>query len=308
MTEKMKILIAYDGSDGAKLALADLQRAGLPDEAEAIVLSAADVWILASPGDESQTPAYSKMYPDSWSKERKEAEQALDKARAMAAEAVQSIQSRFPAWDVRAEATADAPAWAVIKRADEWRPDLIVVGSHGRTAVGRAVLGSVSQKIVTHARGAVRVARGREETGDAPVRIVIGVDGSAYAELAVETARRRAWPAGSEALVVAAPELLMGGLVWSETFDDEQTSADKIVTAAAEKLRESGLWVSTKVRYGDPKRVLVDEAEEWNADAIFVGARGLRAIERFLLGSVSTSVAARAHCSVEVIRAAEASD
>lgn len=308
VTEKMKILIAYDGSDCSKLALADLQRAGLPDEAEATVLSAADVWILPQPENESEVPVYSKAHKDPWNKERREAEQAVDEARALAAEAVQTIRSRFPSWDARAEALADSPAWAVIRRADEWKPDLIVVGSHGRSAFGRAVLGSVSQKIVTHARGSVRVARGRVENGDAPVRIVIGVDGSAYAEAAVEAARRRAWPSGSEAIVVAVPELLMGGLVWSEEFDDEQFYADKIVAAAAEKLRETGLSVSTQVSYGDPKRVLVDEAEERGADSIFVGARGLRAVERFLLGSVSTAVAARAHCSVEVIHAAQTDD
>ena len=55
------------------------------------------------------------------------------------------------------------------------------------------------------------------------------------------------------------------------------------------------------VKEGDPKRVLIEEAEQWGADCIFVGARGLRRLERFLLGSVSTAVAARAHCSVEVV-------
>lgn len=47
---------------------------------------------------------------------------------------------------------------------------------------------------------------------------------------------------------------------------------------------------------------LVEEAETWNADCVFVGAKGTRGIERLLLGSVSSAVAARAHCSVEVVR------
>ena len=41
MNEKMKILIAYDGSDCAEAALKDLQRAGLPKMAEAVALSVA---------------------------------------------------------------------------------------------------------------------------------------------------------------------------------------------------------------------------------------------------------------------------
>ena len=56
----------------------------------------------------------------------------------------------------------------------------------------------------------------------------------------------------------------------------------------------------------EPKRLLIAEAESWGADCIFVGARGgMGRIDRFLLGSVSSAVAARAHCSVEVARKPE---
>jgi nucleotide-binding universal stress UspA family protein len=75
--------------------------------------------------------------------------------------------------------------------------------------------------------------------------------------------------------------------------------------ASAEKLRAAELIVSSVIKNGDPKRLLVDEAERWGADSIFVGARGLRLIERFLVGSVSAAVATRAHCSVEVVRPKE---
>jgi nucleotide-binding universal stress UspA family protein len=56
------------------------------------------------------------------------------------------------------------------------------------------------------------------------------------------------------------------------------------------------------VREIDPRRALVEDAEQWGADAIFVGARGIGLLERFLLGSVSAAVAARAGCSVEIVR------
>jgi len=49
--------------------------------------------------------------------------------------------------------------------------------------------------------------------------------------------------------------------------------------------------------------VLVQVAEEWRADCIFVGATGLTdRFDRFLLGSTAAAVASRAHCSVEVAR------
>jgi len=56
------------------------------------------------------------------------------------------------------------------------------------------------------------------------------------------------------------------------------------------------------VEEGDPKDVLLEEARNWNADAIFVGARGLGRVDRFLLGSVSSATVAHAPCTVEVVR------
>ena len=304
MSGKMKILIAYDGSDCASAALTDLRRAGLPQEVDAIVLSVADVWVWSTVGNEAVMPVYARAYAGAWDKEREESLQAVEEARAMALRAKQLIQDSFPDWTVEAEACADSPAWGIIRKADEWKPDLVVVGSHGRSALGRFFLGSVSQKVVTHAPCSVRVVRSQSDRSDSPVRILIGVDGSRYAEAAVEAVARRAWPADSEARVVAALDLtMMSSLsLMEEVSQKDEMSAKKIAEAAAEKLRDTGLIVSTLVKKDDPRRLLIDESERWGADSIFVGARGLRAIERFLIGSVSSAVAARAHCSVEVIR------
>jgi Universal stress protein UspA and related nucleotide-binding proteins len=67
-------------------------------------------------------------------------------------------------------------------------------------------------------------------------------------------------------------------------------------------LKGAGLSVSTIHKESDARFLLVNEAENWDADCIFVGAQGLNTIERFLLGSVSSYVATHAPCSVEVIR------
>jgi nucleotide-binding universal stress UspA family protein len=71
---------------------------------------------------------------------------------------------------------------------------------------------------------------------------------------------------------------------------------------ASARLRAPGLIVSADLVEGDPKHSLLREAEVWGADSIFVGARGHSLFERLLLGSVSSAIAARAHCSVEIVR------
>jgi nucleotide-binding universal stress UspA family protein len=63
------------------------------------------------------------------------------------------------------------------------------------------------------------------------------------------------------------------------------------------------LTASSFVTEGEPKVMLVNEARSWNADTIFLGARGLGLVERFLLGSVSATVVSHAPCTVEIVRA-----
>jgi nucleotide-binding universal stress UspA family protein len=68
-------------------------------------------------------------------------------------------------------------------------------------------------------------------------------------------------------------------------------------------LKAAGLVTTAIIKVEEPKRLLLNEAERWDADCVFVGARGLSRLERLLLGSVSMAVMTRAHCSVEVVRA-----
>jgi nucleotide-binding universal stress UspA family protein len=301
----MKILIAYDGSPCADAALNDLRRAGLPREAEAVVLSVADVYLPPiPPSDEKRARiAFDEQIAAARQKARVQTVRAVEEARALARTASARVQALFPTWDMHAEACADSPAWAVIKKADEWQPDLVVMGSHGRSALGRFLLGSVSHKVLTEARCSVRVARRHVAENTAPVRLVIGADGSPDADAAVRAVAERVWPPGSEARVIAVLDQAMAtALEWDMGGDaGAQAGMHKMVGTAAEKLRAAGLAVAPVVKEGDPKRVLVEEAEQWGADCLFVGARGLRRLERFLLGSVSTAVAMRAHCSVEIV-------
>jgi nucleotide-binding universal stress UspA family protein len=313
MSEKMKVFIAYDGSDCANAALEDLHRAGLPRVAEALIMAVADVCL---PPAANPPPALPTQVSAAVQQARTWATTALAEAHTLAQQGRDHLLTSFPAWDVRAKACADSPAWAIIKKADAWQPDLIVVGSHGRAAVSRFLLGSVSQKVLTAAHRSVRVGRSSRQPAAGPVNVLIGVDGSPDAVAAVHAVVTRAWPAGSAARLVTALDARMcTAIAFMEPSADmgiavHDTDAaswmSRTVETLAAPLRTRGLTVSSVLKEGDPKHVLLDEAEQWEADSIFVGARGLSRVERFLLGSVSAAVAARAHCSVEVIRPARA--
>ena len=305
----MKILIADDGSEWARDAMADLARAGLAGEIEAQVISAVDVWL--PPKTESEQPS---LIPKTAGIERaiRQAQDAISKAEAIATAGAARLLELFPSWQVTSRAVADSPAWAVIKRATDWEADLVVSGSQGHSAIGRLFLGSVSQKILVEAPCSVRIGRRSKRPSEEPARLLIGLDGSSDSEAAVAAVAARTWPAGSEARLatavdlkitteMAGPEQLRSRWIGA---DDEKTETwvGRMLAELSEQLRAAGLQVSTVERFEDPKQLLLDEAESWEADAIFLGARGQTLIKRLFVGSVSAAIAARAHCTVEIIR------
>ncbi|HJU93638.1 MAG TPA: universal stress protein [Pyrinomonadaceae bacterium] len=290
MNDLFKLVIGYDGSHSSDAALNDLKRAGLPERADALVVTVADVFPppeddLAE--DDMLSPGAAALVAHSQAEARK----AVEHAMIVAQRGARRVKADFPGWDVRVEADGDSPAWALIKLASQLDADLIVVGSHGHSSAGgRVIMGSVSLRVLYETSCSVRIARCVHEQNADPARIIVGFDGSKESEAAVNTVASRSWPEGTEIRVITAREAL--------TPDEQNFLTDRF--------RAAGLAPSELSRNGDPAHVLVTEAVEWDADAIFVGTRDLHGFRHLLQGSVSSAVAAHARCSVEVVRAARA--
>lgn len=310
MNEEMRILIAYDGSDHADAAIASLSSAGLPSKAEVVVMSVADVFVPPPIKEEEMFPPHE---PEVVRLAHERAEEKLGEAEAMATRAEEQIRTRFPQWQVSHEAVADSPAWALISKADNWKPDLVVMGARGHSVLGgRLILGSVSQRVLYEARCSVRIARATRKGADLPIRVLAGIDHSRDSNAAVDAVCSRDWPRGTEVRLLAVVDTVMAitldptqplVMKWMEVADAENwDELRQIFEPSAEKLRSRGLDAAVIIRRGSPADEIIDEAETWDADCIFLGAKGTRGIERLLLGSVSSGVSARADCSVEVVR------
>lgn len=313
----MKLLIGYDGSACSNAALDDLKLAGLPETVEAVVMSVADVWLPPPPENESlgEYARDLQSHPQPFKAYQTNAK-AVTEAEVLAKHAQERLLKMFPAWKVSAEAAYGSPAWEIWSKSNEMKADLIVVGSHGHTALGRFFLGSISNKVLTEAHCSVRVARGKIEVDPAPSRIVIGFDGTAGALAAVAAVAERSWREQSEVRLIAVADPMLPTAIGlfvppvSSWVDEEMKVESERIRKLAEEsldlLRSKNLAAEIQVFAGNPKQILVEEAEKWHADSIFVGANryGSR-VERFLLGSVSAAIAARAACSVEVVRRKE---
>jgi nucleotide-binding universal stress UspA family protein len=144
------------------------------------------------------------------------------------------------------------------------------------------------------------------------MKVLLAIDGSSYSVAAAQLVATRLWPPDTIVKVLMAVEPIMqapdiwSGMLGVETLERARTElmrqATEVVTGVAETLRANGLEVETAVSNGDPRSVIVDQAEEWSADLVVVGSHGYTGLKRLLLGSVAQSVVSHAPCSVEVVR------
>ena len=310
----MRILIGYDGSEYSDAIFNDLRRAGLPRDPEVKVVSVADL-LSGPPAVEMAAEIIpSRRVVSALEVTAIHADRVKKEAEGLARKAADRFRAEFPEWQVTSEVVTGTPGWELLDAAKEWNADLIVVGSHGRSAVGRLLLGSVSKRVANDAECSVRVVRpSASEDKDAPPRILVGIDGSPAAGEAVNEVGRRVWPAGTLVHLVVARDipslagiatlLPQAAAMIGELEEGRKDRAEQMLEWATDQLSSIGLNVATTIQKGDPKRILLEAAGSLKADSIFVGTRNFKnAFERFRLGSVSSGVVNDAGITVEVVR------
>ena len=139
------------------------------------------------------------------------------------------------------------------------------------------------------------------------MRILLAVDGSRYSADVMDAVLSRFWPEAGIVRVLSAvePEQIIesGGPDFSGTVRQSPTKAtEDLVEWVADSLSSHGFQAETAVKPGDPREVIVNEAADWPADLILVGAYGHSGVRNWQIGSVAESVTKHAQCSVEVVR------
>ena len=296
MSKNYKVLIAYDSSEFADQAIEDLRFAGLPENGvEVLIVIVAKIWLPPNKDEEKEflTEGLRKKYEKNM--------EILEDAKEIVGKAAEKVKGIFPDWKVETHATYGSPAWEILSQAGKFKSDLIVVGSQGLSALQRIWLGSVSQKIVAEADCSVRVARRNEENDANEPRIILGFDGTDGAEKAVEEILNRNWKADTKIRVVIAQDYELN----REEFSHEGRTSEikERGEEIVKELQKKGFDASLKFVEEDPKDLMLQEAEELKANCIYVGATKFSSkMERFWIGSVSSAIATRATCSVEVVR------
>jgi nucleotide-binding universal stress UspA family protein len=144
--------------------------------------------------------------------------------------------------------------------------------------------------------------------------VTIGVDGGPDSDASVEVVGELPLPDGVVARVVGVVEPLrypataptfMSSILKTaieELEAERRREMATAVAAAVERLRWRVRRVVSATPLGSPAELLVRDAAEHQSELIVVGARGLGAVERIVLGSVSESVLRHAGCPVLIAR------
>jgi nucleotide-binding universal stress UspA family protein len=192
-----------------------------------------------------------------------------------------------------------AVALTILKHAPK-RDGLLVVGSQGLDALDRFMLGSVSTNLIHHATCPVLVVKG-EAT---PLRrIVLATDGSNASAKALAFVLAKLQPdrwAGKGghlpihvSVVYVMPPVKYLGV---------EEANRKLLEQSVQKLIKAGFTAEPLCKFGKPAEEILKVASTQHADLIMMGAKGLGAVARFLLGSVSTRVVQQANRTVLVVR------
>jgi len=215
-------------------------------------------------------------------------------------------------------ASASSPAMGILRHLERHSVDAVVMGTHGRSALGRFFLGTVAEKVARHAHCPVlTVARQRIGYRDNPAfqKILVSTDFSDYSVEAVRQAREfsRKYGAQLQVLYVLTKQIRPH----FQRFSSEGFAGHlaKLATLAKESLqktlKEQGLGdLSSHVVVGEDNlrasEGIVDYAQKSLADLIVMGRHGLTGIENVLLGSTTERVLRTAPCPVLTIHKSQA--
>ncbi|WP_137289160.1 universal stress protein [Natronorubrum halophilum] len=202
------------------------------------------------------------------------------------------------------------PAEAILEYAATHDVDAIVMGTRGRSGVGRLLLGSVTETVVRDADVPVLVVRGA-----AGVRrpypletIVIPTDGSTYADAALERALMVARHHDATVHVLSVVDVTPAGIEEHNdlTIDRLQQYARRVVDEGVAAAENAGVNAESAIRHGSTHRMIRTYVDDADADLLVMGTHGRSGLDRLLLGSVTERVLRTATTPVLTVRASEA--
>jgi len=204
------------------------------------------------------------------------------------------------------------PAVEIVEWANGHGSDLIVIGSHGHTALKSLVFGSVTQKVLASTTVPLLVLRTAKPPRRASLRVGIALDGSDYGVAAaryVLTHLRLFGPRPIVTLIhVAEPtareapngeQLHAGGAKRSPAA---AAAIAEVLSPVRAQFEQAGVAVHEHGLVGVPAEEIASFARNQRLDLLAMGSHGRGAFRAALLGSVAIRVAATCATALLLLR------
>ncbi len=208
------------------------------------------------------------------------------------------------------------PADIISEEADKDERTLIAMSTHGRSGVGRWLMGSVTDRVVRHGRHATLIVRGEEGdvTSSSPrlSRVLLPLDGSEVSDSAIPHGVAMAQALGCGVTVLRAVSLVPFGEAYADYLQGDmggELAAEARAEAEAyvnRKVAEVGVDVETgvqgKIVEGNPSAAILDEVGESGEILVVMATHGRTGVGRWLMGSVTDRIIRHSSGPALVIR------
>ena len=287
----MKVLVATDGSTYGRWALNWMATLPLAEPATITALHVLDVAALRAPFLAQPVMAGTERY----------IQEEVQRMEAHSVKTLKEAGQLLASLKLNGRACKDqGPVAPTILKHAPKRDGLLVVGSQGLDALDRFMLGSISTNLIHHATCPVLVVK--EEA--APLRrILLATDGSEASTKALKFVLAKFRPDRSIGKGGGVPiHVSVFHVLPLVMYPGLKEASKTLLEQSVQKLIKAGFTSEPLCYLGNPAEEIIKAASRQKADLIVMGAKGLGAIARFLLGSVSTRVVQHAKSSVLVVR------
>lgn len=297
-----RVIIPLDGSELAERVIPHLLRFITPQQTELLLMTA-----LSSP----QFP----LLDDTMRSLESTPATMLHKGETSTRVQVVAQQLSQQGFRVESKFVSGMPAESILHAAEQTCVDLIAMSTHGRTGIGLALLGSVADEVVRNALPPVFLVPAQaivKPDVPLPQTLLLPLDGTSLAEMAIPAARHFAQNTGAVIHLLRVVEPLDSGSRSSTgcVFVNPEDAREHPVVQQAfyylerihARLQLAGIASHWRVAMGDPAVAIAFAADFDNADLIVMSTHGRAGMERMVFGSIASQVIGSAICPVLLMR------
>jgi nucleotide-binding universal stress UspA family protein len=207
-----------------------------------------------------------------------------------------------------------APYEEIVDEAGKRQADLVVVGTQGRGAIGKFLMGSTAERVCRHAACSVLAVRHSTAAITPELKlgkILVPTDLSENSFTAINYSAKLAKLTGAHLTLfhvfqipdyVTSPNISLSSRAAQPDIAAAQCRALDRLQSLREVVTASGLDADVGMRTGVPYQEIIGEAEKVSPDLIVVGTQGATGISRYLLGSTAERILRHSSCPVLVAR------